>query len=75
MLSAKNTYYILSWIIVVLAAIACAGGLFIEGLYHDNELIKTAWYGNDIVTLVMAVPILIIAIIYSRQGSERAQLV
>jgi hypothetical protein len=75
MLSAKNTFYILSWIIVVLAAIACAGGLFIRGLYHDNELIKTAWYGNDIVTLVVAVPILIIAMIHSLHGSERAQLV
>lgn len=42
---------ILSTIIILLAVIASAGGLFMEILYRDNAYVKTAWCGNDIVTL------------------------
>lgn len=70
-----RTAYILSFIIVILATIASAGGLFIETLYRDNTLIKSAWHGNDAATLVIAIPMMIISLIFTIRGSKRAQLV
>lgn len=67
--------YSLSAIIAVLMIVASAGGLFIEGLYRDNLFVTSAWRGNDLVTLLVAVPALITALILSRRGSQRAQLV
>lgn len=67
--------YILSGLIIVLAAIVSAGGLFINGLYRDNILITSAFRGNDLVTLVLAVSLMIGALLHSQRGSLRGQLV
>lgn len=65
----------LSVIIVGLAAIASAGGLLLGGLYRDNEWVKLSWPGNDFVTLVIAIPIMISAMVSARRGSKRAELI
>lgn len=76
MLDAKlKSAYVLSSIIAVLAALAAAGGLFIDDLYRDKRLVTLGWFGNDWVTLVVAVPVLVIALIFSARGSQRSQLV
>lgn len=67
--------YILSILISVLAAVASAGGLILKGLYRDNAFVTTTWLGNDAVTLFLAVPILVLALIFSARGSMRAKLV
>ena len=67
--------YILSAIVIVLALVASVGGIFINELYQDNQLVTAAWYGNDLVTLLVAVPILIVALFLAIRGSLRAQLV
>jgi len=67
--------YIISILISVLTFIAAAGGLFIDNLYQDNALVTAGWYGNDLVTLLVATPLLIVALILSRRGSVRMQLV
>jgi hypothetical protein len=67
--------YLLSVIIAILATAASAGGLFLEGLYRDNAFVTALWGGNDLVTLVVAVPMLVVALILSRRGSHRALLV
>jgi len=69
-----RTVYYLSVFIIILATVASAGGLFLDGLYLDNAFITSLWGGNDLVTLVVAVPTLIIALVLSRRGSQRAQL-
>jgi hypothetical protein len=61
--------------IAILTAVASAGGLFIDNLYHDNLLVTLGWRGNDLVTLVIAVPLLLAALTLSIRGSGRAQLV
>lgn len=66
---------ILSVIIIVLTTMASFGGIFLDGLYRDNELIKAVWLGNDIVTLFMVLPIMIWAVIFSLRNSLKAQLV
>ncbi|MBP7690570.1 MAG: hypothetical protein KA764_01560 [Anaerolineales bacterium] len=65
----------LSVLIVLLAAGQALGGLLIPGLYRDNALITAAWIGNDLVTLAVAVPLLVAALVLARRGSARAQLV
>lgn len=76
MLDAKlKSAYVLSSTIAILAAIAAAGGLFIDDLYRDNRYVTLGWFGNDWVTLVVAVPILVTALILSARGSQQAQLV
>jgi len=67
--------YVLSAIIAGLTVVASVGGLFIADLYQDNTFVASAWKGNDLVTLVVAVPMLVAALILSMRGSQRAQLV
>jgi hypothetical protein len=67
--------YILSILIAVLATIASIGGLLLEGLYRDNAFVKTTWLGNDAITLFLAIPILVAALVFSSRGSLKAQLV
>jgi hypothetical protein len=67
--------YTLSTIIVVLATVASAGGVLKPDLYRDNALVKAAWFGNDWVTLLVAVPGLVAALLLMGQGSQRARLV
>jgi hypothetical protein len=70
-----QTAYLLTATILVLASMASAGGLFWQDLYRDNASIKAAWFGNDLVTLVVVVPLLALALRQVQRGSERAYLV
>ena len=68
----RNSYIIpLSIIITLIASIASAGGLWVKSLYHDNAFVKSAWYANDLITLFVIVPLLIIAIYLSYKNSQR----
>jgi len=67
--------YVLSAIIALLSLIEAGGGLFMNNLYRDNDLVTTQLVGNDLVSLVVAVPVLLGALLLSIRGSERAQLV
>jgi hypothetical protein len=66
---------LLSVIVALLAFVASAGGLFWEGLYRDNILVTAAFRSNDLITLVVAVPGLLIALLTARRGSARAWLI
>jgi hypothetical protein len=68
--------YLLSLMIAALTIVASAGGLFIDGLYQDETLfVITAWFANDVITLVVAAPLLVGALLFLVRGSQRAQLV
>ena len=67
--------YLLSWIVAALAVVASGAGLLRPGLYRDNPLVTAAWLGNDLVTLLVAVPILVAAMVLARRGARRALLV
>lgn len=67
----------ITWLTVLVTALSLAasiGGLCMEGLYRDSELIKTAWFANDIVTLFVA-PLLLITLALQKKGDQRALLV
>ena len=67
--------FILTPIIAVLTITAAAGGLFIDGLYQGNLLLRSGWRGNDLITLTVASPLLIGSFILALRGSARGTLV
>lgn len=58
-------------VLIALMVLASAAGLAVPGLYRDNATVTWGWYGNDWVTLLLAVPALTVAGLGS---SERARL-
>jgi hypothetical protein len=65
----------LSVLVTLLMGGAAAAGLGFHDLYRDNSLVTASWWGNDLVTLVVATPLLVGAMIGARRGSWRARLV
>ena len=49
-------------------------GLMAPEQYRDVEWIKATWYGNDWLTLIVAVPLLLMSSVAARRGSPRAFL-
>ena len=64
----------LTVLIIPLAAIAAAGGLAIPNLYRNPATIIPALQGQDLITLLMLLP-LTLALLGSTRGSARATLV
>jgi hypothetical protein len=74
----RTTTTIWLWLtvpIAVLAAIAAGVGLFVENLYRDPPSLVAQAIAQDVITLVVALPALVIAAILASRGSERGQLV
>ena len=65
----------LSVVVAALAAIQAVLGLTMSGQYRDTDLLRAGWFGNDWITLVVAVPVLLGALALARRGSPRARLV
>jgi hypothetical protein len=61
--------------IAVLVAIAAGVGFFIEDLYRDTPSNAAQAVGQDLVTLVVAFPVLVVSAILAVRGSSRAHLV
>jgi hypothetical protein len=61
--------------IAVLLVVAAGSGLFVEGLYRDPPSLVAQAIAQDVVTLVVALPALVIGAILARRGSERGRLV
>jgi hypothetical protein len=49
-------------------------GLVFPAVYHDVEWIRATWFGNDWVTLTVAVPLLSIGLVSAARGSVRGLL-
>jgi hypothetical protein len=64
----------LSALLFALVALAAGAGVFVEGVVRDNLLVRAGWLGNDLVTLVAALPLLAIATVGARRGLPRAAL-
>jgi len=50
-------------------------GLLLPGVYRDVTWIKATWFGNDLITLLVAAPILVVSQASVSRGSRRARLV
>lgn len=66
---------IASGLTIVLAAIASAAGLFVPHLYRDAPVLLPQVYGQDLLTLTVAVPALAISLALARRESPRAYVV
>lgn len=64
-----------SIVLAALMAAQAALGLLAPGVYRDVAWIKLTWFGNDLVTLLVAVPLLLGAVRLASRGSVRARLV
>jgi hypothetical protein len=71
----KNAWLWLTVPIAVLLAVAAGGGLFVSGLYHDNDNLLAQALGQDLVSLVVVLPALMVSAWRARRGSTGAWLV
>lgn len=71
----QRTVQILTWLVVFLAAVATAGGLFVPGLYRESGWLLQAMRGTDLYTLFVALPAVLVALSVAGRGSLRAKLV
>lgn len=61
--------------IAVLLALASGVGLFTAGLYRDAPGLVAQAIGQDVVTLIVALPALVISAFLTGRGSQRARLI
>ncbi|MBN2540133.1 MAG: hypothetical protein JXB08_01260 [Bacilli bacterium] len=54
---------VLSIIILVLSLMSSLGGLLLADLYRDSQTITIIWQSNDLITLIIVVPIFLVSII------------
>ncbi len=63
---------VISLFLIIFTIVASGWGVFgANVVYRDNLLVRSAWNGNDLVTLLLAVPLLSIAYILARKQSPR----
>jgi hypothetical protein len=66
---------IMSFVLALLAALAAATGLLAASVYRDAAGWVAQARGQDLVTLIVVVPLMLAALVCARRGSTRAFLV
>jgi crotonobetainyl-CoA:carnitine CoA-transferase CaiB-like acyl-CoA transferase len=61
--------------VAALMAVQSAAGVLVPSVDRDTGCVTAAWYGNDVVTALVAVPLLVGSLLAVRRGSLRGQLV
>lgn len=69
-----RTPFRITTLLVFLMAAQSVLGLMFRDAYLDAPWIKAAWFGNDLITLILAVPLTIAALVLTRRGSVRGLL-
>jgi hypothetical protein len=70
----RRTDFTLSLVVAVLSFAASATGLLHPTLYRDNAFVVAGWFGNDLITLIFAAPLLVGASWSARKASPKARL-
>jgi hypothetical protein len=73
--AAERAAFVLSAAIAVLMVAASLTGLLVADLYDESPWAEQALRGGDLVTLVLAAPLLLGALVLTRRGSTRARAV
>lgn len=68
-------YVVASTVTLVLAVVATGVGLLVPEFYRDAEVLLPQLYGQDLLTLVIAVPVLAGALYSAHRGSLRGYVV
>lgn len=66
--------FVLSAVLAAFMIVQSVLGLTFPEQYRDAEWIRATWFGNDWVTLVVGVPLLVAGLLLGRRGSVRGQL-
>jgi len=74
MRQADRSRYVLITILTVVAGAQSLLGLAFPAAYRDVAWIRATWFGNDLVTLVLAFPLLVVSLYLDRRQSVRGQL-
>jgi hypothetical protein len=73
--AARRAASVLSVAIVGLMVATSLGGLLVSGLYDESQWAEQALRGGDLVTVALAAPLLLGALVLTRRGSTRARTV
>ncbi|ELZ24488.1 hypothetical protein C477_00965 [Haloterrigena salina JCM 13891] len=73
--SLPRSYVFASIATVVLAGVATLVGLFVPGFYRDAPVLLPQVYGQDLLTLSVALPVFAVALYYAARGSLRGYVV
>ncbi len=71
----RKTLWFSSCLIFICATAATLIGIFNSDLYNDNDFVKTAWLANDWITLIVAIPALLLVMYFSTKKGMKAELV
>jgi len=66
--------YVLSAVLAALMVVQSVLGRVYPGQYRDAQWIRLTWFGNDWLTLALAVPLLVASLLLARRGSVRGLL-
>ena len=61
--------------IAILLAVAAGSGVFVNGLYRDSPSFAAQAEGQDLISLVVVLPILIVTTLVANRGSPHARLI
>jgi hypothetical protein len=64
----------LSWTVAGIMGLQAAVGILMPSVYRDLAWIRAAWLGNDVVTLLVGVPLLAGGLVAAHRGSVRGEL-
>ncbi|PCR88971.1 hypothetical protein [Natrinema ejinorense] len=73
--SLPRPYVHASLLTVVLTGVATTVGLFVPGFYRDAPVLLPQVYGQDLLTLFVALPVFAVALYYAARGSLRGYVV
>ncbi len=66
--------YVLSLFVGGLLLLVSAGGVLLPAMYRDSEFVLPQIFGQDLISLIIGVPLLIISLIYAINGSQRGRI-
>lgn len=69
-----HTPYLLSLFLAGCMGVQALLGLVLPGLYRDAGYVSETWFGNDLVTLVLALPLLLVGLALERRGALPGRL-
>jgi hypothetical protein len=72
--SLTRPYVLATAVILLLTLVATTVGLFVPEFYRDAEVLLPQLYGQDLLTLIVAVPALVISGYYASRGSLRGYI-
>ncbi|MEN8905669.1 MAG: hypothetical protein ABF289_06905 [Clostridiales bacterium] len=66
---------VFSYLILIFAVVSSLVPILNLNIYNDNDFIKIVWFGNDLVTLFLMVPVFLISLIKNNKGSHAFRLI